>query len=116
MAPIDWADIKDRPRGLHSGPQTVRITAVRVYTNGNGNRCIELMLENDDGGRLPIRRSIEPGYQGYIENFLLAFMGIGVADVIRGGGWQTLKGAEFMVDVEYEDGENPVLCPVSGGF
>lgn len=106
---MEWSEIQSPPQGLRFGEQTVRIASVREYRNPKGNQCVELVLENDDGGRLPICRSIEPEHRIYIERFLQTFLGITVNDVVRQGGWETLLGSEFMVDVDYPDGMNPSL-------
>ena len=85
MPTVEWSEVKNAPQGLRSGEQNVEITSVREYTNPNGNRCIELMLENDEGGRLPLFYSIEGEHWDFIEKFLHDFLQMTIMDVLRQG-------------------------------
>jgi hypothetical protein len=108
---MNWMDIKEEPKGLHSGPQTVRISSVREYKNRQGNKCIELTLANEQGGSHSLRFSVERNRLQRIEWFLQNFLAMGFSDVVRHGGWDTLIGSELLVDVDLIDGTDPQIMP-----
>lgn len=106
---MEWTDIQKQPQGLRAGEQMVRIASIRPYTNANQNRCIELVFENDDGGRSSFKFSVELHHQTFIEDFLRTFLCVSISAVLARGGWETLVGSEFMVDVDFPDGNTPVF-------